>query len=248
MLAEPSLNWTFPQASPKPSLLVRVAAWTKRFQPEVEAGCGCRIRLVLTHNGECFSKDERQAKNMDEPALRVVRPGLAQPKPRAKLAILLVSVMLLSLMQPVSGNVAVARDDFGVLEAFAATLADRAAESESLVAIQGAESSFALVDASKREVRAGDALADSESTLEQVELRDTSPLELDHPRPYEFLIDVSTHPDAWPYNLWETLFSVESLGLDNLLGIGINTYAIYVNFSSRNNGPCLLYTSPSPRD
>ena len=174
---------------------------------------------------------------MDEPALRVVRPGLAQPKPRAKLAILLVSVMLLSLMQPVSGNVAVARDDFGVLEAFAATLADRAAESESLVAIQGAESSFALVDASKREVRAGDALADSESTLEQVELRDTSPLELDHPRPYEFLIDVSTHPDAWPYNLWETLFSVESLGLDNLLGIGINTYAIYVNFSSRNNGP-----------
>ena len=113
---------------------------------------------------------------MDEPALRVVRPGLAQPKPRAKLAILLVSVMLLSLMQPVSGNVAVARDDFGVLEAFAATLADRAAESESLVAIQGAESSFALVDASKREVRAGDALADSESTLEQVELRDTSPM------------------------------------------------------------------------
>jgi len=174
---------------------------------------------------------------MDEPALRVVRPGLAQPRRRARLAVLLVSVMLLSMMQPVSGNVAVARDDFGVLDAFAATLADRAAEGESLVAIQGAESSFALVDASKREVKAGDALADSESYLEQVELRDTSPMEVDHPRPYEFLIDVSTHPDAWPYNLWETLFSLENLGLDNLLGVGINTYAIYVNFSSRNNGP-----------
>lgn len=175
--------------------------------------------------------------NMDEPALRIVRPGLAQPRPRAKLAIVLVSVMLLSMMQPVSGNAAVARDDFGVLDAFAATLADRAAESESLVAIQGAESSFALVDASKREVSPGDALADSESYLEQVELRDTSPMEVDHPRPYEFLIDVSTHPDAWPYNLWQTLFSVENLGLDNLLGVGINTYAIYVNFTSRNNGP-----------
>ena len=145
--------------------------------------------------------------------------------------------MLLSMMQPVSGNVTVARDDFGVLDAFAATLEDRAAEGESLVAIQGAQSAFALVDASKRPVQSGDALADAENVLNQVELRDTSPFEEDHPRPYEFLTDVATHPDAWPYNLWQTLFSVENLGLDNLLGIGINTYAIYVNFTSRNNGP-----------
>lgn len=174
---------------------------------------------------------------MDEPALRVVRAGLPQPRRKARLSVFLVSVMLLSLMQPVSGNVAVARDDFGVLDAFASTLADRAQEGESLVALQGAQSSFALLDASKREVRPGDALADSESYLDQVELRDTTPMEVDHPRPYEFLTDVATHPDAWPYNLWETLFSVENLGLDNLLGVGINTYAIYVNFSSRNNGP-----------
>ncbi|MEK9651006.1 MAG: hypothetical protein VW102_02285 [Poseidonia sp.] len=174
---------------------------------------------------------------MDGSALRVVKAGLPQPRRRGRLAVMLVSVMLLSIMQPVSGNVAVARDDFGVLDALADTLADRAAESESLVALQGAQSSFALVEASKREVKAGDALADAESYLDQVELRDTSPLEVDHPRPYEFLIDVSTHPEAWPYNLWQTLFSVENLGLDNLLGIGINTYAIYVNFSSRNNGP-----------
>ncbi len=174
---------------------------------------------------------------MDEPALRVLRAGLPQPRRRSRMAVLLVSVMLISLMQPVSGNVAVARDDFGVLDAFAATLADRAAEGESLVALQGAQSSFALLDASKREVRTGDALADAESYLDQVEIRDTSPLEVNHPRPYEFLTDVSTHPEAWPYNLWQTLFSVENLGLDNLLGVGVNTYAIYVNFSSRNNGP-----------
>ena len=121
--------------------------------------------------------------------------------------------MLLSMMQPVSGNVTVARDDFDVLDAFAATLEDRAAESESLVAIQGAQSAFALVDASKRPVQSGDALADSENVLNQVELRDTSPFEEDHPRPYEFLTDVATHPDAWPYNLWQTLFSVENLSL-----------------------------------
>ncbi|MEC7600526.1 MAG: hypothetical protein VYB23_03685, partial [Candidatus Thermoplasmatota archaeon] len=174
---------------------------------------------------------------MDEPPLRLLRGGLPQPNPRGRTAILLVVVMLLSMMQPVSGNVTVARDDFDVLDAFAATLEDRAAESESLVAIQGAQSAFALVDASKRPVQSGDALADSENVLNQVELRDTSPFEEDHPRPYEFLTDVATHPDAWPYNLWQTLFSVENLGLDNILGIGINTYAVYVNFSSRNNGP-----------
>lgn len=174
---------------------------------------------------------------MDEPALRLLRAGLRQPNRRGRTAVMLVVVMMLSMMPPVSGDVTIARDDFGVLDAFADTLADRAEEGESLVALQGAQSSFALLDASKRSIQSGDALADAENVLNQVELRDTTPFEEDHPRPYEFLTDVATHPDAWPYNLWQTLFSVESLGLDNLLGIGINTYAVYVNFSSRNNGP-----------
>ncbi len=174
---------------------------------------------------------------MEEPALRLLRVGLPQPNRRGRMAVLLVGLMMFSMMPPVSGDVTVARDDFGVLDAFAATLKDRADESESLVAVQGAQSAFALVDASKRPVQSGDALADAEDVLNQVELRDTSPFEEDHPRPYEFLTDVATHPDAWPYNLWQTLFSIENIGLDNLLGIGINTYAVYVNFSSRNNGP-----------
>ena len=174
---------------------------------------------------------------MDEPALRVVRAGLPQSNNGKGLAFLLVSVMLFSLVQPVSADISVARDDFGVLEALAETLADRANTGEEVVAIQGSQSSFALLDASKRPIQSGDALADAENYLDQVELRDTSPMEEDHPRPYDFLTDVATHPDAWPYNLWETLFSVDALGLDNLLGFGINTYAVYVNFSSRNNGP-----------
>ena len=112
---------------------------------------------------------------MDEPALRLLRVGLPQPNRRGRMAVLLVGIMLFSMMPPVSGDVTVARDDFGVLDAFASTLEDRAAEGESLVAIQGAESASALVDASKRPVETGDALADAESVLNQVELRDTSP-------------------------------------------------------------------------
>lgn len=174
---------------------------------------------------------------MDEGSMRMVRGGLPQKTDPRRLAVALVVIMLASLIQPVSADVSVARDDFGVLDALAETMEKRADDSEDLVAIQGAQNSFALLDSSKRPVQSGDALRDAEGYLDQVELRDTSPLEEDHPRPYDFLTDVATHPDAWPYNLWDTLFSTENLGLDNLLGVGINTYAIYVNFSSRNNGP-----------
>ena len=132
-------------------------------------------------------KGERGGNNMDEPALRAVRAGLPQPRRKARLSVFLVSVMLLSSCSLFPGTVAVARDDFGVLDAFASTLADRAQEGESLVALQGAQSSFALLGASKREVRPGGCFeADSEVTLDQVELRDTTPMEVDHPRPYEF--------------------------------------------------------------
>ena len=176
-------------------------------------------------------------RTMGEEAVRVLQRGLATSPPKRWLPVLLVLLMLGALMQPASANLSVSRDDFGVLDELAQTLEQRADAGEALVALQGAESSFAVLDAAKRPVVAGDALADAEGYLDGVELRDTAPMEEDHPRPYNFLTDVATHPDAWPYNLWETLFSVDSLGLDNLLGFGINTYAVYVNFTTRNNGP-----------
>ena len=174
---------------------------------------------------------------MGKDAMRVVRRGLTPQQPQRTLPVVLVCIMLAALMQPASADLSVSRDDFGVLDELATTLEDRADAGEALVALQGAESSFAMLDAAKRSVTTGDALADAEGYLDNVELRDTTPMEEEHPRPYVFLTDVATHPDAWPYNLWETLFSVESLGLDNLLGFGINTYAVYVNFTARNNGP-----------
>lgn len=174
---------------------------------------------------------------MGQDAVRVVRRGLAPQRQQRILPLFLVCIMLAALLQPASADLSVSRDDFGVLDELATTLEERADSDEALVALQGAESSFALLDAAKRPVTTGDALADAEGYLDNVELRDTTPMEENHPRPYIFLTDVATHPDAWPYNLWETLFSVDALGLDNLLGFGINTYAVYVNFTARNNGP-----------
>ena len=37
--------------------------------------------------------------------------------------------------------------------------------------------------------------------------------------------------------LWETLFSIDNMGLDNILGIDINTYAIYVVPSTTTDRP-----------
>ena len=174
---------------------------------------------------------------MDERKPRLIRQGLPQKADPNRAAIFLALVMMSSIAVPVNADVNIARDDFGVLDELAQILADRKQSGESFIAIQGADNSLAYVDIAARPINANDALSEADSYLEDIEMRDATPFEADHPKPYQFLIEEATHPDGWPYNLYDTLFSTEQLGLNNLLGIGINTYAIYVNFSSRNDGP-----------
>ena len=174
---------------------------------------------------------------MDERKPRLIRQGLPQKADPRRMSIFLVLVMMSSIAVPVNADVSVATDDFGVLDALAQTLADREQSGESFIAVQGADNSLAYVDAAARPITTGDALSEADSYLDDIEMRDSAPFESDHPKPYQFLIGEATHPDGWPYNLFNTLFSTEQFGLDNLLGIGVNTYAIYVNYSSRNDGP-----------
>ena len=174
---------------------------------------------------------------MDERKPRLIRQGLPQKADPRRMSIFLVLVMMSSIAVPANADVSVATDDFGILDALTQTLADREQSGESFIAVQGADNSLAYVDAAARPITTGDALNEADSYLNDIEMRDSTPFEADHPRPYQFLIGDATHPDGWPYNLFNTLFSTEQFGLDNLLGIGINTYAIYVNYSSRNDGP-----------
>tara|TARA_B110000467_G_scaffold147677_1_gene152930 strand:- start:24972 stop:29612 length:4641 start_codon:yes stop_codon:yes gene_type:complete len=153
------------------------------------------------------------------------------------MAVFMVILMFASIAQPVEADLSVSRDDFGVLDALEETLRSRTASGEGELATEEALSALNAVDLNARPLNANDALSESSAYLNNVTLRDSTPFEVDHPRPYEFLIDTSTQPNGWPYNLFETLFSVSSLGLDNPLGVGINTYAVYVNFSSRDDGP-----------
>ncbi|DAC14555.1 MAG TPA: hypothetical protein D7H86_02700, partial [Candidatus Poseidoniales archaeon] len=50
------------------------------------------------------------------------------------------------------------------------------------------------------------------------------------------LTNTSTQPPDWPDDLLDTLFSPPP-SFDDPLAIGANTYALYLNFSSRNDGP-----------
>jgi|SaaInlStandDraft_1057018.scaffolds.fasta_scaffold00059_16 hypothetical protein len=178
-----------------------------------------------------------QPKGMDERTLRLVRPGLPQSGDPRKPAIMLILLMVLSISHPVAADTTISRDDFDVLDALMETLSMRTENGEALIAQNSAEASLAQVDANARTLSPEDPLAISNSFLDGVTMRDSTSFEPDHPRPYEFLMDASTQPDGFPNNLFDTLFSVNNLGLDNILAIGVNTYAVYVNFTSRDNGP-----------
>ncbi|MBT5736398.1 MAG: hypothetical protein HOI28_06125, partial [Euryarchaeota archaeon] len=174
---------------------------------------------------------------MDECKPRLIRAGLPQTGDSRKSAVFLVLLMFISIAQPVSADTSISRDDFDVLDALMETLSMRTENGEAEIAVSSAESALSAVDAAARPVGENDPLTVANKFLDNVSMRDSSPYEPDHPRPYEFLMDSSTQPEGFPDNLFETLFSTAALGDGNLLAIGINTYAVYVNFTSRNNGP-----------
>ena len=93
-----------------------------------------------------------------------------------------------------------------------------------------------LVDGAARGVDVGDAIIDSANYLQNVSMRDTSPFQAEHPTPYNYLTDPSTQPEGWPANLVNTLFSLEEWEITDPLAIGINTYALYLNFTTKNGG------------
>ena len=177
------------------------------------------------------------AKSMVQSQPRLIRVGLPQSSDPRRLAVAMVLLMFISLAQPVSADLSVSRNDFDVLDELDEILSKRTDNDEASVAALGAADALNAVALAQRPIDSTDPLSQASSYLDSLELRDSTPFVADHPRPYEFLMDASTQPDGWPYNLFETLFSVESLGLTDPLAIGINTYAVYVNFTSRNNGP-----------
>ncbi|RPG76788.1 MAG: hypothetical protein CBD01_000245 [Euryarchaeota archaeon TMED141] len=175
---------------------------------------------------------------MHRGAARLLHPGVrpSQVQRRAP-AVVLLLLFLVPIVQPVT-TAEIASDDFGILDALDELLEDRTLSSSDLLAEGIASTTLASVDAAAREVREGDAIVEAERFLDGLEVRDSAPFEPDHPRAYEFLLDAENHSGAGlPDNLFQTLFSLENWELTDPLAIGVNTYAIYLNFSSKNDGP-----------
>ena len=173
---------------------------------------------------------------MTKPVVRLVHAGLPLAVKSQRMAFIIFLIMVIPVFQPVGADLSVAKDDFGVLDAMTEALSKRSESGEDELAHNSAEAVLSAVTAKGRPVADGDAILATDGVLGGMSMRDTSPPALDHPRPYEMLTNTSTHPPGWPNNLLDTLFSPPD-DFSDPLAIGINSYALYVNYSARDNGP-----------
>lgn len=173
---------------------------------------------------------------MSAEGVRVLHRGVPQPLDSRRVAIVLVIVMFLPIFNPVSANENVGRDDFGVLETMANALTEQRDSGEDELARNSAESVLSALESRGREIGDGDALLATDGLIGDISMRQTTPLEPSHPRPYELLTNPDTHPDGWPNNLLDTLFELPP-SFNDPLAFGANTYSLYVNYTARNNGP-----------
>ncbi|HIA39737.1 MAG TPA: hypothetical protein EYN88_02455, partial [Candidatus Poseidoniales archaeon] len=155
---------------------------------------------------------------------------------------LLTLLLLAPLASPLAGadNLKVATSDFGVLGLLDEVLSLRGNAADGPEATLLATGVLSGVESSLRESSVSDPISEVNTQLTKVELRNSTAPLTDHPRPYDLLLDPETQPPGFPSNLVDTMFGIENwdpLGGGDLLAIGINSYVIYVNFTSRNNGP-----------
>lgn len=173
---------------------------------------------------------------MSADGVRMLHRGVPQPLDSKKVAILLVIVMFLPILNPVAANESAGRDDFGVLEAMANALSQQRNSGEDDLARDSAEGVLSALESRGREIGNGDALLATDGVIGDITMRDTSPLEPSHPRPYIFLTDPDTHPEELPDNLLDTLFELPP-DFSDPLAFGANTYSLYVNYTARPGGP-----------
>ena len=173
---------------------------------------------------------------MSADGVRVLHRGVPQPLDSKRVAIVLIIVMFLPILNPVTADQTVGREDFGVLEAMANALSEQQNSGEEELARNSAEAVLNALESRGREIGNGDALLATDGILGDINMRQTTPLEPSHPRPYELLTNPDTHPDGWPNNLLDTLFELPP-SFSDPLAFGANTYSLYVNYTARNNGP-----------
>ena len=163
--------------------------------------------------------------------MRLVSTGIT-PRREPWFAVLLMALLLLPALQPVQAQATVSRDDFGILGLLEETLADVASNEEDEVATDLATSVMASVRDSIRATDGTDPIAGTTALDADLSLRSADPLDPQHPRPYEFLVDQETQPSELPDNILDTLFGLPPNITQDPFAFGINQYILYTNYTS----------------
>jgi len=177
---------------------------------------------------------------MTVPNVRLVVAGQRPLRGRTRqVALLFVVILLIPVVLPVgmaASTLQVASDDFGVLAALNSALEQRAGDADSPEIGVMAMANMSDVEANMRQINSNDPLSEVEEGRTKVSMRNTTAPAPEHPKPYELLMDTETQPPGFPDNLIDTLFELPD-DFDDPLAIGLNSYVLYLNYTSRFGGP-----------
>ncbi|MCS5536631.1 MAG: hypothetical protein NZ770_00860, partial [Candidatus Poseidoniaceae archaeon] len=155
------------------------------------------------------------------------------------LAVLLITLFLLPIAIPIgtaASTLQVASDDFGVIAALENALQERDGSADAPDVEVMAMANITSIESKVRAVDQSDPLNEIDSGRTKVSLRNTTAPAPTHPRPYQMLLNPDTQPENFPDNLIDTLFELPD-DFSDPLAIGINSYVLYLNYTSRFGGP-----------
>lgn len=164
------------------------------------------------------------------------RPLRGRPR---LLAVLLTTLLLLPVAIPIgtaASTLQVASDDFGVIAALENALQERDGSADAPDVEVMAMANITSIESKVRAVDQSDPLNEIDSGRTKVSLRNTTAPAPTHPRPYQMLLNPDTQPENFPDNLIDTLFELPD-DFSDPLAIGINSYVLYLNYTSRFGGP-----------
>ncbi|MDP6010426.1 MAG: hypothetical protein QF707_01405, partial [Candidatus Poseidoniaceae archaeon] len=164
------------------------------------------------------------------------RPLRGRPR---LLALLLTSLLVLPIAIPIgtaASTLQVASDDFGVIAALEDALQERDGSADAPDVEMMAMANITSIESKVRTVDQSDPLNEVDAGRTKVSLRNSTAPAPTHPRPYQMLMNQDTQPENFPDNLIDTLFELPD-DFSDPLAIGINSYVLYLNYTSRFGGP-----------
>ena len=132
----------------------------------------------------------------------------------SKLPVSITLIILASILLPIANSFAVVKGesrlesrDFGVLEELSDLLDERGEILKSSAASSEAGPMISEIRESVRQTDNSSPIGQAEDVLQGASFVETKPLDVVHPRPYEFVLGSGSSP-AFVENIWETMIKI----------------------------------------